>query len=200
MKTQNIFSLKGITSVVFLTSILFLAACGSDNSNSARLKNKSTGPETNSPTPGMGIHAAALMGNLDAIQQHIKAGSDLNEKDEYGSSPLTIAATFDKTEVAGALIEAGVDVNITNNDGATVLHTAAFLCRTEIVEALLNKGADKTIRNNFGSTALESVSVPFNEVKGIYDELSKALGPLGFKLDYEYLEATRPNIAEMLQQ
>ena len=175
-----------------IVAVFIIAACGSK-------QGKSAGSQTSSEPPGTGIHAAAFLGDLDAIQQHIKVGSNLNEKDEYGSSPLTIAATFDKTEVALALIEAGADINITNNDGATVLHTAAFFCRKEIVGALLKNGADKSVKNNFGSTALESVSGPFNEVRGIYDEFSKALGPLGFKLDYKYIESTRPIIAEMLQ-
>ena len=75
------------------------------------------------------IHTAALQGNVEAIRQHIKAGTDLNEKDAWGSTPLIIAATFGKTEVAKALIGAGADMNATNNDGATALHAAAFLCR-----------------------------------------------------------------------
>ena len=96
-------------------------------------------------------------------------------------------------------MEAGADINLQNNDGSTPLHTAAFLCRVEIVEALLENGADKNIRNNFGSTALESVSAPFENVKAIYDQFSKDLGPLGFKLDYEQIKQDRPRIAEMLR-
>jgi hypothetical protein len=53
--------------------------------------------------------------------------------------------------------------------------------------------------NIYGSTALQSVLPPFEAVRPIYDQFSKDLGPLGFKLDYEYLEATRPTIANMLQ-
>ena len=112
---------------------------------------------------------------------------------------MTIATTFGKTDVAKALIEAGADIHITSADGSTPLHTAAFFCRTEIVKALLAKGADKNLKNSYGSTAFESVSGPFNEVKGIYDQISKDLGPLGFKLDYKHLETTRPVIAKMLQ-
>ena len=63
---------------------------------------------------------------------------------------------------------------------------------------LLDNGADRNLENNFGSTALESVSGPFDNVKVIYDQFSKDLGPLGLKLDYEYIKATRPKIAEML--
>jgi len=200
MKTQKIGIFRSVTNVFIVISLLAFAACGSNQGNSTGEEKQSADSQTNSEPPSTGIHAAALLGDLDAIQQHIKAGTNLNEKDDYGSGPLTIAATFDKTEVARALIGAGADINITNNDGATVLHTAAFLCRKEIVEALLKNGVDKSVKNNFGSTALESVSGPFDEVRGIYDGFSKALGPLGFKLDYEYLESTRPIIAEMLQQ
>jgi ankyrin repeat protein len=139
------------------------------------------------------------MGNLEAIRQHIEAGSDLNEKEPMGgSSPMITAITFGKTEVALALIAAGADVNFKNNEGSTPLHTAAFFCRTEIVKALLDKGADKNIRNNAGSTALESVAGSFENVKPIYDYLMTAYGPLGLELDYEKIKTTRPVIAGML--
>ena len=199
MKTQKIISIKAVTTAMLVATVLTFAACGGKQENSARGKRQSSVSEIKVKPPGMDIHAAALMGNLKAIQQHIKAGSDLNKKDEYGSTPLIIAATFDKTEVARALIEAGADMNCKSNDGSTPLHTAAFFCRIEIVEALLNKGADKNLRNNYGSTALESISGPFDNVKGIYDQISKDLGPLGFKLDYEHVKETRPRIAEMLR-
>ncbi len=151
------------------------------------------------PTPSMSLHLAVLQGNTEVVRQHIEAGTDLNEKDAWGSTPLIIAATFGKTEVARALIEAGADLNLTNNDGATALHAAAFLCRPEIVEALVDGGSNKYVRNNFGSTALESVSEPFDDVKDIYDRFRQALAPFGLELDYEYIRATRPKIAEMLR-
>ena len=149
-------------------------------------------------TPAVNIHVAALQGNTKAIQQHIKAGTDLNVKDQYGSSPLIIATTFGKTETAIALINAGADLKVTNNEGSTPLHIAAFLCRTKIVQALLEKGADKNLRNNSGSTPLESVIAPFEKVKPVYDSIAKGLGPLGLKLDYERIKSTRPKIADML--
>jgi hypothetical protein len=77
---------------------------------------------------------------------------------------------------------------------------AAFLCRTEIVKDLLSHGADRNIKNNYGSTPLQSISGPFKDVKPIYDQLSKSLGPLGLKLDYGLIEKTRPEIAALLQK
>lgn len=148
----------------------------------------------------IGLHTAALQGDIDAIRQHIKAGSDLNEKDPAGGgSPLCTAAAFGKTEVALALIDAGADVNFKNNDGATPLHNAAFFCHTEIVEALLDKGADATKKNNSGATAIETVAYSFDEVEGVYDYCKAAFGPLGMELEYEYLKKTRPKIVEMLR-
>jgi hypothetical protein len=154
---------------------------------------------TAAKTPKRSLQEAAFMGDLSLLQAHIAAGSDLNQKDEYDSTPLIIATTFGKTDVAKQLIEAGADLNVTGGDGGTALHGAAFYCRTEIVQALLAKGADLSIRNQYGSTALESVEAPFEMVKMAYDQTSKDLGPLGFKLDYDHLQATRPQIAEMIR-
>jgi fucose 4-O-acetylase-like acetyltransferase len=149
--------------------------------------------------PRVSLHAAALQGNLDAIGQHIDADSELNKKDMYGSSPLIVAVTFGKTEAARALIEAGADMQITNNEGATPLHIAAFFCHTEIVRLLVDNRADKSALNKAGRTALETVSGPFDDVKGIYDRIGKGLRPLGLELDYEQIKMTRPKIAEMLR-
>ncbi len=125
---------------------------------------------------------------------------------------LTVAIAGDKPEpakhrvaakqliAAKALIEAGADLKTTNKEGSTPLHIAAFFCRTDIVKALLDKGADKTAKNNFGSTPIQSVTVPFEAIKGFYDGIGKGLKGLGLKLDYERIKQTRPKIAELLQE
>lgn len=150
-------------------------------------------------SPHVGIHVAALQGNIDEIRRHIEAGSDLDEKDDYGSTPLIVAITFDKTDVAVALIEAGADLTVPNNEGSTPLHIAAFFCRTGIVESLLENGADKNLKNAAGRTALETVAGPFEDVKPIYDAIGDGLKSLGLRLDYERIRETRPKIAEMLR-
>jgi len=185
-------AMKTVTTAMLVVILFTVASCGRQE-NSSKDKGQSPKP------PGVSLHVAALQGNIDAVRQHIKADSDLNKKDEYGSSPLIIAATFGKAEVAKALIEAGADMNTRNNEGSTPLHVAAFFCRTEIVKALLDKGTDKNAKNSAGRTALESVEAPFDDIKGIYDSIGKALGPLGLELDYEQIKITRPKIAEMLQ-
>ncbi|MBT1705852.1 ankyrin repeat domain-containing protein [Chryseosolibacter indicus] len=194
MKTHNSNALTVFIKTYCLITLLLVASCktkedGKQNSSHSGLK-----------APDVDIHTAVVTGNIDALKQHIAAGSNLNEKDPYGgSSPLISACVFGKTDEAKVLIDAGADLNFQNNDGSTPLHTAAFFCRPEIVKMLLDKGADKTIKNKFGATAYESVSGSFNEAKNAYDMMGKILGPMGLKLDYDYIQKTRPVIADMLK-
>lgn len=189
-----------------LLPFVFLSGCGKPDSPEHSLHETALQADNCAKcaicikSPDISLHEAALQGNLEAVQQHIVAGSDLDEKDpESGASPLITAAAFGKVEIAKALIAAGADVNHRQTDGGTPLHTAAFLCHSEIVEALLNHGADKNARNNNGITALESVAGSFDEVIWIYVLLEKVLGPMGLNLDYERIQADRPKIAEMLR-
>ena len=184
--------MKTVTTALLVITFLIVAGYR-QQANSSEAKGQPSTP------PGVSLHMAALQGNLDAIRQHIEAGSDLNEKDAYGSSPLIIATTFDKTDVARALIEAGADMEIRDNNGSTPLHIATFFCRTEIVKALLQNGANRYARNNAGSTAFDIAASPFDNDKDIYDSLRQSLGPLGLKLDDEQMRMTRPRIAEMLR-
>ena len=146
------------------------------------------------------IHAAVISGNLEAVRQLVESGTDVDKTEpEGGSSPLIVAALFNKPGIADYLIENGADLNFKNNEGSTALHSAAFFGRAEIVSKLLRHGADTGIRNNAGSTALETVLVPFETVKGIYEYFVKVYSPLGLDLDLEKIEANRPKIAKLLQ-
>lgn len=168
------------------------AGCGKRDDSEA-------GTGTAARAPRVDLHVTAMHGNAEAVRGHVEAGTDLNKKDAYGSTPLVVAATFGKADAARALIEGGADTSITNNEGATPLHVAAFLCHTEIVQALLDAGADKNARDRAGSTALDSVACPFEMVKGVYDQIGKSLAPLGLRMDYERIRQVRPQIAEMLR-
>lgn len=201
MKTQTILFMKTIKALLFLLAVISIIACGDRQGQSKTGDKQSQVSQSVPEAPELDIHTAILMGDIKTVNLHIKAGSDLNIKEpNVGSSPLITAVVIGRNEIAQTLIDAGADLDIVNNDGSTALYTAAFFGRTEIVKMLLEKGADKDVRNNFGSTALESVSVPFESLIGIYDQIGKDLGPLGLKLDYDQLKENRPLIAEMLQE
>lgn len=184
--------MKTVTAAMLAVMILMVVGWG-EQANSSEERGQLSKP------PGVSIHVAALRGDIDAIRQHMRSGSDLNEKDQFGSTPLIIATTFGKTEAARALIEAGADIDIRTGDGSTPLHVASFFCRTEIVRALLDKGADKHSRNMSGSTPFDNAAAPFDDDKSIYDRIGQALEPLGLDLDYERIKTTRPEIAELLR-
>jgi hypothetical protein len=161
------------------------------------------GCSTTTPAPpDVDVFKAAGEGNLEALKQHIAAGTDLNQRSTDGqkSTLLITAAAFGHVEATKALIEAKADLNLQNKDGSTALHTAAFLCHPEIVEALLKAGADKAIKTNTGATALDGAQAPWNEVKPLYDFLNTILyKPIGMPLDYKRIQQTRPKIAELLR-
>jgi hypothetical protein len=193
MKNQKLSS-RVLPSLLFLGMTLFIASCGvRDSSAQGKVK---PGKEV----PSVDIHTAVVTDNRAALQQHIEAGTNINEKDPFGgSSPLISAALFGKTECAKILIDAGADINFQNNDGSTALHTSAFFCRPEIVKLLLEKKADKTIKNKYGATAYENVLGSYADLKPTYEMLEKMLAPMGLKLDYAYIEKTRPEIAQLLK-
>ena len=199
MKNLQIISTRTMTSILLIGTLFIMSSCNGQGKNQNSKKKEASNSQVSVEVPSMDIHAATFMGDIKAVQQHIKAGTDLNQKDDYGSTPLATAAIFEKSEIALALIKGGADLNLKSDAGSTPLHSAAFFCRVKITEDLLANGADKNIRDNYGATPFESVAGPFINVKGIYDQISKDLGPFGFKLDYEYLEVTRPKIAELLQ-
>ncbi|HEU5291200.1 MAG TPA: ankyrin repeat domain-containing protein [Cyclobacteriaceae bacterium] len=188
MKNQKL-STRSLSCVLAL-SVIILASCGSD------AQTKKNGKEA----PTIDIHTAVITNNMEVLKQHLEAGTNINEKDPFGgSSPLISAALFDKPEMVKTLLGAGADINFQNNDGSTALHTAAFFCRPEIVKMLVEKKADKTIKNKYGATAYDNVAGPYADLKSTYEMLEKMLAPMGLKLDYPYIEKTRPEIAKMLK-
>ncbi len=190
MKTMNNTLIHAAAKALLLIMLSTTFAC----SNQA--KDKST---TGVETPQIDIHTAVITGNIEAVKQHLQAGTDINEKDPFGgSSPLISACVFGKPEIAKVLIDAGANLNFQNNDGSTPLITAAFFCRPEIVKMLLDKGADKTVRNKYGATAYDSVVGPFADAKSSYDMMGTILAPAGLTLDYAYIEKTRPELASIL--
>lgn len=103
------------------------------------------------------LHLAAIIGNVDATKQLLaNRCTDLDCKDRWGGSPLSIASYHRHFGVAVILIEAGANFNLKNVDWNL---QALFLKAVELgsvgaVQALINKGADVLERNDEGDMAL----------------------------------------------
>ena len=104
--------------------------------------------------PSVDIYDAAVEGNIEAVKQHLAAGTDVNAKEEYGRTPLHFAASGQK-EVVELLIANGADVNAKDKTGGTPLDEAAGWGRKDIVELLIAKGADVNVIDVNGKTPLD---------------------------------------------
>ena len=93
--------------------------------------------------PDISIWEATAKGNIEAVKQHLIAGTDVNTKNHMGWTPLHNAAGFGQNEVAELLIAKGADVNAKDKDGATPLDGAIAFKHIEIAD-LLRKHGGKT--------------------------------------------------------
>ena len=134
-----------------IIAALVLVGCGESQQSAPAPEVKPTEPVAEAvnleapkaKAPDISILVAAYEGNIEAVKQHLAAGTDVNAKDEYGFTPIyaAVAGGGDK-EIAELLIANGADVNAKLDDGETPLHRAAYEDHKEIVELLIAKGAD----------------------------------------------------------
>ena len=111
------------------------------------------------PAPDISIHDAVWQGNIEAVKQHLAAGTDVNAKNKYETTPLHHAAIKGHMEIAELLIEKGADVNAKGAlMGGTPLHEAANTGSKEIVELLIANGADMNAKDLKGMTVLHKTT------------------------------------------
>lgn len=104
MKTKHFISTSSIMTLALMIFVIFSSSCEGDPQENKE-KQVEDLPVQKVEQAAMDIHAAVFMGNRKAIQQHIDIGTDLNSRDAYGSTPINIATTFGKTDVALLLIQ-----------------------------------------------------------------------------------------------
>ena len=94
--------------------------------------------------PDISIHEAVKTGNIEAVKQHIAAGTDVNAKTSYiKQTPLHDAAEWGHKETAELLIAAGADVNAKTKSGFTPLDATSVFNKAETAD-LLRKHGGKT--------------------------------------------------------
>jgi len=98
--------------------------------------------------------------NSQKIKQLIENGANLNMKNEYRDSPLTILCekvNSESLEIIKNLVEKGIDINASSSTGSSALN---ILCRKNseysfpIIDYLIKKGADIINRDENGMIPL----------------------------------------------
>ena len=102
---------------LLLTTIVAVVLVGCGGSQSPE-------PPT-AEAPDISIHKAATFGNIEAVKQHLAAGTEVDAKDDNGFPPLHLAADRGHTEVVELLITKGAEVNAKDKDGETPLDLAS---------------------------------------------------------------------------
>jgi cytohesin len=110
--------------------------------------------------PDISIHDAVEEGNIEAVKQHLAAGTDVNVKGgRMVGTPLHYAALEAHKEIIELLIAKGADVNAKDKHGRISLHLAALGGHKEIAELLIAKGADVNAKGMTGWTALHQAAI-----------------------------------------
>ena len=141
-----------------------LVGYGESQQSAPTLESKPEPPKAKAPD--ISIHNAASGGDIEAVKQHLTAGTDANVKGGLlnFSTPLTIATMNGHTEIAKLLIAKGVDINAPDKGGWTPLHFAAWDDNKEITELLIAKGANVNAKNNDEETVLHVVGKGNKEI------------------------------------
>ncbi|KAI9305459.1 ankyrin repeat-containing domain protein [Cunninghamella echinulata] len=99
------------------------------------------------------IWVAAGDGQLKRVKELIEAGSNANEKDEYGYTPIHAAVSYNQKDVLEYLLSHGGDANVEDFDKDTPL----YVCETvEMAKFLIKHGANAYHRNNEGVSPAET--------------------------------------------
>ena len=80
--------------------------------------------------PAISIHKAASGGNIEAVKQHLAAGTDVNAKNKRGRTPLYSAVEEGRKKMVELLIAEGANVNAKSRFGVTPLDWAIQMNRT----------------------------------------------------------------------
>jgi hypothetical protein len=136
--------LGDVKHILITIAAVLLVGCG-ESKESAPAPEAKPEPPT-AKAPDISIHDAALEGNIEAIKQHLAAGTDVNAKTDVGTTPLFYAAADGHKEIAELLIAKGADVNAKSSNDAlllTPLDAAIKSNQTEFAD-LLRKHGGKT--------------------------------------------------------
>jgi len=133
---------------ILITTIaaVVLVGCGESQQSVPQAEAKPVEPvaETAKPepptakAPDISIFNAVKEGNIEAVKQHLAAGTDVNAKDAgWGDlTPLHYAAQKGHKEIIELLIANGVNVNAKMTNGSTPLDLAIEYNQTETADLL----------------------------------------------------------------
>ncbi|CAO3650842.1 unnamed protein product [Cunninghamella echinulata] len=130
------------------------------------LVNKYHGPHSE-----IALHAAASVGNFDALELLLEHGSEITTQDSLGHTPLSNSLFANNVTCTELLIKSGAPVDTIDTQGNTLLHLAVSNHFTEAIPLLIQHGVNIDQVNQRGLSPL-AVGIGFG-YKDIVDALIK---------------------------
>ncbi|KAI0159869.1 hypothetical protein GGR52DRAFT_165440 [Hypoxylon sp. FL1284] len=100
------------------------------------------------------LQTAILAGDELLARALIENGADVNERDRYYRSPLSLSCSQGRKNVVLLLLNHNAHIKAKDADGGTALHSACLMGNFDIVQALLDHNASVGARDQFRSTPL----------------------------------------------
>lgn len=91
--------------------------------------------------PTISLYLAMQRGDIEQIERHVHWGTDLNQLDRDGFTPLQVAVRKGRIAITRLLLKQGVAVDQPDHEGHTALYHAVLGGRTRIADLLLKAGA-----------------------------------------------------------
>ena len=150
-----------VNKVNYYGSSAFLFALQSTDQNCSRALLEAGANAAAVDCKGMtSLHrAASYQNDRDIVKILIEADVKVNQKDIYGSSPLSYTAFHSNTILAEALLDYGADIDAIDNEGDTPLHDALFNHADDLLHLLLSRGASYTTIYSLGRSLLHVAAV-----------------------------------------
>jgi len=97
------------------------------------------------------LHYASYADSKEAVEFLISQGAMVDEKNDYGETPLHKVHTVEMAEI---LISHGADEKSRTRNGETMLHLATQSFDADLIRFYISKGAEIDARNSSGMTPL----------------------------------------------
>jgi len=184
--------------VILIASVAcFCSSCGESEKHNIKQPEKESSSTTD--IKPFALFDAIDSKDINTLNKILAAGTDLEERDKDGYTPLLSSVMNGATEIVEILIIAGADVNakymepedeklkkpslgicngMSYEDGETSLHWAANADKAELAEMLLRNGAKLDIKDANGHVPLVDAVLSHNV------EIVKILVNHGASLDY----------------
>ena len=100
------------------------------------------------------LHGVAAEGQELVVQRLLQNGAEVESKNKWGRTPLSIAMSHGQKAVVELLLQEGAEVESKDKWGQTPLSIAAGNGHEAVVELLLQKGAEVESKYEWGQTPL----------------------------------------------